>query len=351
MIIDRLHLYRYEIPLARTLRIGSRTLGTRSGLILILTDEQGFSGAGDIAPLPGLHRETIPDCIRQLHELKVHQRLDRFTKPDLTDTWAVRLKGPGLFPAVTFGLQTALLNLIASRAGKRVAALLASDPLRRIPVNALITEEMQADTLSASGCTIYKIKAGRRSLKEEIGWIQKIALRLPAGARLRIDANCRWDMDTAVQFCRAIEDLPVEYIEEPLQDPRELPALAGKISFPIALDEHLPAYLGRDLPEWVGALVIKPAIMPVLDQLGKIGEKGIPVVISDTFQTGVGILMLAELAAALGQQDLAMGFDTLNWLSEDILVDRPVVKNGALTCRSPVTLNDLDLSRLQEMEF
>ncbi len=351
MIIQRLNLYRYELPLTRPLHIGSRIFDTRSGLIVSFTDDEGFSGAGEIAPLPGLHRESISGCIKQLQDLKAGGRLDRFETSDLKRSWGIHSFGNTVFPSVTFGIDSALLQLRAVQTGKRVAALFTSNPQKRIPVNALLTDETQTGAFSGSGYTTFKIKAGRRSLKEEIGWIQNIALRLPAGARLRIDANCRWDLNRAVQFCQALEGLPVEYIEEPLQDSRELPALAEKISFRIALDENLPAYLDRDLPDWVGAVVVKPAVFPVLDRLAAVREKDIPVVISDTFQTGAGILMLAELAAALDQGDLAMGLDTLSWLSEDILLDRPVIKNGALDCRSPVSPADLDLSRLEEIKI
>ncbi len=350
MIIDRIRLYRYNIALKRPLRISSRLLSDRTGLILVLEDRRGCSGVGEIAPLPGLHSETVSDCVNQIKILNDNPLLTRFNDNDLFETWANQISSVNLFPSVSFGLQSALIQIAACKENKTVRATLSEKSRDRIPVNALITGKEDNRLFDRSGYKTFKIKTGRREKREEIKWILDLCKHLPAGGRLRFDANCQWDMHTALEFCHALEGLPVEYLEEPLQDHRQLPYLAEKVTLPIALDENLSWYVKEVIPDWIGALVIKPTLLPVMSRLMAFRDKGIPVVLSDTFQTGVGISFLAELAGALCQDDLAMGFDTLSWLAEDILLSPAVIENGEIRLADKsITFNDLNSALLKKI--
>ncbi|MFO1531237.1 MAG: enolase C-terminal domain-like protein [Kiritimatiellia bacterium] len=42
--------------------------------------------------------------------------------------------------------------------------------------------------------------------------------------RLRLDANQAWDLHDATAFARAVADLPVDYLEEPLKTPPNCPS-------------------------------------------------------------------------------------------------------------------------------
>jgi len=55
MKIQTLALYSYTIPLT--------TGQIRSGALVNITDEQGNSGWGDIAPLPKWSKETLEDAL------------------------------------------------------------------------------------------------------------------------------------------------------------------------------------------------------------------------------------------------------------------------------------------------
>jgi len=350
--IDKIRLYRYQIALNRPLRISSRTLTDRTGLVLVLEDHRGFTGMGEIAPLPGLHAESLHDCVNQIKSLNDNHFFSRLYDVGLLDGWTGESASLNIFPGLEFGMQSAMLQIKAGQNNKTVRSLLSDNSCDQIPVNALITGEEDNRDWSESGYRTFKIKTGRLDKKDELRWILDIARQLPAGARLRFDANCRWDMETALEFCHALEGLPVEYLEEPLMDHRQLQSLAEKVNIPVALDEHLPLYIKEDIPDWIGGLVIKPTIIPVMSRLRSFRKRGIPIVLSDTFQTGLGISMLAELAGALGQVDLAMGFDTLNWLAEDILLNPPVIENGQLALPDKaLNFNDLDQALLKEIKL
>jgi len=343
-------IFRYTISLRRPLRISRVTISSRTGLILVLSSPEGATGLGDIAPLPGLHTETIPDCIRQLRDLKKENYPDRFRESRDSGFWYKPVSGEKLLPAVAFGLQSALLGLTASESGRTVRSLLSTDPLDEIEVNALITDENDGRSFLKSGFRTFKIKVGRRKVDDEMAWIRRLMDSLPSGVQLRLDANCQWDFNTAEQVCSRLEGLPVEFIEEPLQDRRDLPRLAERVNIPIALDENLADFTRREIPGWLGAAVVKPALLPAIEPVMRLRKAGKKVVISDTFQTGVGISLEAELAAALGQKEVAMGFDTLNRLDEDIVTGGPVIEQGKIKLEeNAMTFGRLKVSRLEEI--
>jgi O-succinylbenzoate synthase len=343
-------IFRYKIGLRHPIRISRVTISSRTGLILVLIAPSGAAGLGEIAPLPGLHTEIIPDCIRQLQDLKKKNYPDRLRGHYSSGLWNEPVPGEKLLPSVAFGLQSALLGLTASESGRTVRSLLSDNPLDEIAVNALITDQDDGRSFLKSSFRTFKIKVGRRKMDAELNWIRGLMESLPSGAQLRLDANCKWDFTTAEKFCRGLEGLPVEFIEEPLLNYRELPRLAEKVNIPIALDENLADFTREEIPEWLGAAVVKPALLPDIEPVMRLRKTGMKVVISDAFQTGVGIFMEAELAAALGQKDVAMGFDTLSRLTERIVTGGPVIERGRINLgKSAMTFGQLRTSLLEEI--
>ena len=74
----------YERPLRSPLVVGGHTLYTRQGLIVTVTDEQGRSGQGEIAPLPGLHAEGLEAAQADVTRLGAAARRFIVTRSDVT---------------------------------------------------------------------------------------------------------------------------------------------------------------------------------------------------------------------------------------------------------------------------
>jgi O-succinylbenzoate synthase len=131
--------------------------------------------------------------------------------------------------------------------------------------------------------------------------LEQLLARLPAGSRLRLDANGGWDRATAWQWAeRLAEDPRLEWLEQPLA-PADLPGLqelARRV--PVALDEslqHDPA-LRRHWPGWQ---VRRPAVegdpRPLLAALQQGGGGASAVVLSTAFETGIAQRLVGHLAA------------------------------------------------------
>lgn len=320
MKIVRMKISRYELPLVKPISIRGEELWTRSGWIIELFNDSGQIGWGEIAPLPGFSREDIESAQEQIDDLR--NSLESIETKEL-------------FPSVRCGIEMALWNL-----SKRVGPL-------HLWINGLLSgtkEEVlrEAKEMASSGYRTVKLKVGHRKLEEEIEWTQQIRKIIGTEVALRCDANRSWSFAEAERFAEGVWECAIEYLEEPLADPADLPRFIEKTSIPVALDESLLDLSIREIPR-VEAVVLKPTLLGGLERTRQWVEWAqslhIRPVISSLFETGVGIRTLAAFAATLPQNDLSFGFDTYRWLREDILNPSIEIKNGKIELGTSYTLN------------
>lgn len=348
MTIADFKIFLYTIPLKQNLMIRGQELKCRQGLVLQLTDEQGTSSLGEIAPLPGLSLETLEEARTEVLSLKT--KICNQTLPDGLEqlnggfsSWIEEMK---LFPSVRFGIETAVLNLKASAKNIPLAALLHGNYDQHVPVNGLLigakeTIVDQARDMVEQGYRAIKLKVGASDLEEDIEKVKAVSEAIQRKALLRLDANQSWDFDQALRFGKAIGPAAVEYIEEPFDFAQGKPfADTSKISefyhettIPVALDESIPSLDFEMIQsiEGVEVLIIKPTLWGGLErtwQLVKNAKKsGIRVIISSSFETGLGLTALASLACGISH-NVPIGLDTLKWFEKDLLIDKPEIKNG-----------------------
>ncbi len=364
VIIDKAGLYAYTLPLARQLIIAGRRLMVRQGLIVRLSDNSGNTGWGEIAPLPGLHSDTLARCQSEVQQWLQSAtgrevRLPDFNQFPKTSDGIEALEG--LTPATVFGLETALFNLGAAQMQSTLARFWYDKPIKRVAVNGLLMRDLedvgqQIVALYKQGYRTVKIKVGGISIAREVRRIRRITDILPEAMRLRLDANRSWRLEEAVEFARALDIQKVEYIEEPLRDSYDLGLFYAECGLPWAMDESLGETRWDEIIEQPGltALVLKPAFLggflQTLQRIHRVSSRKISFVISDTFNSGVSIAALTAFAAALRQQGVAMGLATYQYLSEDVLSDRLEIKEGAINVRDAerktVRLNTQKLTKL-----
>jgi O-succinylbenzoate synthase len=170
---------------------------------------------------------------------------------------------------------------------------------------------------------------------------------------LRLDANRAWGFGEAVAFARAVRDVRVEYVEEPLADAALLPRFADDTDLPVALDESLVRMEPEDLEDhrYASAVVLKPTLLGGISRTLRMAEVanrlGIAPVVSSAYEGGVGTLGLISLAATIGEAPA--GLDTYRRLAEDVLrppldLDAPHLDvRAALETRREVALEGLEL--------
>ncbi len=278
--------------------------------------EDDISVWGDAAPFPGLHHEKIENI---LHWLKTKIFLIENLN-EIED-----LKTP--FPSVDFAISSCILQWQAKKKGIDLRHFLSISARDTIPVNALITGTGE-DALKSlnqaqkKGYKYFKVKVGRQSIESDIALLKKICESLEIESWLRLDANQAWTFEEAVRFFSEFKNFPIEYIEEPLKKSKDIPKLHKEFEIPIALDESLydqdPEFL--DFFSEFDAIVLKPSrigsIKKTLYWIDKAKYNQIKTIISSSFDSGVGLRVCAEIAAA--KTTTASGLDTFSWFKKDV---------------------------------
>jgi len=333
--------FRYELPLVAPLRLGRQELLSRSGFIIRLGDDEGHVGYGEVTPFPNLHRETVEDALRQWRELQPD--LPGGTLPEglerLQGSFEHWLGDYRLYPSLRHGLETAVLNYLACCRRTTLAALLNPVYHKSLQCNALLIDSAelaaQGRQLSAAGYTTVKLKVGRQLLERDIAFVRNARQALGSACSLRLDANRYWDLTTAVRFGQAVATCEIEYIEEPLADPRQSATFYEMTGIPVALDESLalanPATL--DVPPGVAAFVLKPAVLGGFERTLRFIELArrhrLKTVISSVFESGIGLAALANYAAAVCGP-VPVGLDTYRWLRQDLPEQRFTADGGRI---------------------
>ncbi|PRX62288.1 galactarate dehydratase /L-talarate dehydratase [Nonomuraea fuscirosea] len=146
-------------------------------------------------------------------------------------------------------IDIALWDLKAKRAGLPLAKLLGSyrDSVRTYNTSGGFLhapiEEVQARASQslADGIGGIKIKVGQPDMREDLRRLAAVREHLGEGVPLMVDANQQWDRASALRFGRAVEELGLVWIEEPLDayDAEGHAQLAAALDTPIATGEML----------------------------------------------------------------------------------------------------------------
>lgn len=342
-----LQLYEYALPLKRPFRIGKIDMKIRRGFLICAFDGR-FSGWGEASPLPGFSSDTPHDVIDQFHKFLSKGIVNN------ENNWRRFLQAKVITavssPALRFGLESALIALRAAQQGMTPTIFLGGR-CEKITINGLAfgdsADELvrQAARLAEEGYRVVKIKVGRLALAEEIAAIKEIAA---FNLRLRLDANRLLTLDQAVDFARAVADLPIEYIEEPVADPRDLSEFCRRSPIAPALDESLlmPEYENLPAAAWILKPGIHGGLVDLIARIERAQERGILPVISSPLLSAVGLRMAAALAAAFCP-DEPMGLDTASLFSRDFIRSPISTKGGVLELSQLENNLSIDVTELK----
>ncbi|MEY3963333.1 MAG: o-succinylbenzoate synthase [Cyanobacteriota bacterium] len=153
--------------------------------------------------------------------------------------------------------------------------------------------------VGADAALTVKWKVAALPEAEERALLDALLQRLPASARLRLDANGGWDLPTAQRWADRLADEPrLQWLEQPLAPQAFGSLLQLAEELPVALDESLPHLLPQQRAAWPGWLVRRPLQegdpRPLLQQL----QAGLPrQMISTAFETGIGRRCVEHMAA------------------------------------------------------
>jgi len=349
MSLCRWKLFHYSLPLTETLCLLGHEMHERTGLILRLHDENDGTSVGDnygdgeIAPLPGMHPETLSEA-----ETQIRDYLSGNTLPVTCSA--------ALFGSVNFGLDMALRTMFQNpnvskfQSFKETAG---NDPKpsridftgQIFPVNGLAVGsgtvlEMECGELRNGGFKAVKLKVGQLTILQDIERVRLARKILGTEIALRLDANRAWEWEDAVKFAEAVEDFNIDYCEEPILDSNKLEKLHLQTGMPLALDETLwyAPTPKSDTPakhvslSGIRALILKPSILGGWNNtkmwIEHAQKNGIHCVLSSCFESGLGLNWIAFMAHELLSEKFPAGLDTSKWFEQDLIEPRLLIQNG-----------------------
>ncbi|MFE6826287.1 mandelate racemase/muconate lactonizing enzyme family protein [Streptomyces sp. NPDC057690] len=231
-----------RLELTEPLRI-SRSVMTARDAVWLTVEHDGVTGHGE-AVTSVYYRLDAGALERFLTE--VGTDLARFPDPEsaLEALRVGELAGESAPPAVTAGVEAALLDLAGKRAGSPIHRLLgATAPpvaatARTIGITSLAHAAAQARCLAAGGFEVIKVKAGTPDPEDDVERVRVIRDAAPR-ARLLLDPNGAWTVAQAAALLHRFADLGVEAVEQPVApgDPAALGALAARSPLPVIADE------------------------------------------------------------------------------------------------------------------
>lgn len=222
-------------------------------------------------------------------------------------------------------------------------------PVRdQVPVNATVpavpADEVAGILARFDGCTTAKVKVAEpgQSLQDDVERVAATRDALGARGQVRIDANCGWSRENAVEALTALGPFALEYAEQPCETVEDLAGvrvdLARRgVEVPIAADESIrkaedPMRVKQQ--EAADLIVVKaPPLGGVANALRVITEVGLPAVVSSALDTSVGIRAGVALAAALPDLQHACGLGTARLYGGDVTPQPLVAVAGYVPVR------------------
>ncbi|MFC6631963.1 mandelate racemase/muconate lactonizing enzyme family protein [Microbulbifer taiwanensis] len=215
----------------------------RNVVVKIITDSGifGWGEASPFAPITGDSQESNHIAAQQLARLLLGR-----------DPLAieVRMAEINAFttgePSVRSAFDMALYDIAAKAAGLPLYRFLGGE--RReirtdltIGIQSRVEDTLAlADKTLAAGFNAIKLKVGRPGLVD-VDHVAAVRELAGPDVAIKIDSNQGWDFPTAVANLRAMQDLGVEYSEQPLAawDIGGLARLRDRVNLPICADESL----------------------------------------------------------------------------------------------------------------
>lgn len=244
--------------------------------------------------------------------------------------------------ALSAARECAALDHAARAAGVPLAEQLGGMRWRRIPVNALLAATdpaeaaAEAAALVARGFRCLKLKLSPRDLAGDRRRLAAVRAAVGPAVALRADANAAWTVAEAIAALRALADLALEYVEQPVASLADLAAVRRAVAVPIAADESVVDAASVDAlvaAEAADVIVIKPALLgprASLEAARRAHAAGLAVTVTSALDSSVGIAFAAHVAAAVAAPLRACGLATAELLAGDLVREPLAIVAGAL---------------------
>jgi O-succinylbenzoate synthase len=316
----------YALPFKESYVTARGVLQRREMVLLRLRDEDGAVGLGEAVPLSLRGGVGLAEVVREL------------------EGWAESQEVEGLSAPARCAVATARMDLLGRRAADK-----GRGESEAVPCNATLVAgapevvAVEAERWAADGFTTFKLKLGAESVKNlveqgksrtragDVEQVQAVREAIGPSARIRVDANAAWDLETAKRRLGELEPYGIELAEQPVATLEEMGELAESTSIPLAADESVASLEEAERAAAMGACAYTGI------KLSKVGGPEVALAIADVlpaFITSaldgpVGIAAAARVAQTVGGE-LAHGLATQRLFASTIASVECELRDGML---------------------
>lgn len=339
-----LKLYPFELPFRHPFTISRKSKSTQPLLVVKLQEDELY-GLGETAD-NSYYEMTVTKLTNDIEKIRPFIQRYHLNQPE--QLWS------DLYPQLQnnmfalCAIDIAAWDLYAKRQNKKLYEIwgldISHNPMTDYTIG-IDTIENMVKKLNEFPWPIYKIKLGTG---EDVDIIK--ALRKHTNAIFRVDANCAWTAQEAIENSKALADLQVEFIEQPLPaDNREGMKRVYEFSaLPVIADESCiheeDVTPCSKLFHGINIKLTKcGGITPALRMIAMAKQLGLKIMTGSMNESTVGTSAVAHLLPYLDYVDmdgpLLLGADTAEGVRFDfgkvIYADRPgtgaVLKGNTLS--------------------
>jgi L-Ala-D/L-Glu epimerase len=319
-----LKLHAFDLPLRHTFTISRESITSQPTLIVELS-QGGVSGYGE-ATSNKYYGFTIERMARDLAAIKPLLGAASLGDPDAL--WSQCQPALKDDPFALCALDQAAHDLWGKLRGQPVWELwglsIEKTPRSNYTIGIDRPEVMVEKMNEFPGWPIYKVKLGTPN---DLDIVRE--LRKHTQAIFRVDANCGWTAEQAIEYAPQLKQLGVEFIEQPLPADRwnDLRRVGAASALPIIADES--CIVESDVERCHGVfrginikLVKCGGLTPARRMISEARRLGLSVMVGCMTESTVGISAIAQLLPLLDYVDMDGAVLLAEDVAEGVRLDR-----------------------------
>ncbi len=225
-------------------------------------------------------------------------------------------------------------TLPAAMLGKAVSRKELTDHLDVLANTKLVVEFALAQARK-SGFRSFKLKSAAYSPAWDWKLLNELREALPQ-ARIRFDPNANYGPATAIDLCRRLDSLGLEFFEDPTGELEGIARLKAAVKTPVATnmwvikDEHLVPAIRRKAVDVVLGDIFMWGGIDALRRMARVTHAyGLKPALHSVYETGIATVANLHIASALPEVEYPND-SGLHFLSSDVLAEAQEVKDGAM---------------------
>lgn len=346
--LGRMDTFIVDVPTIRPHVLAMATMHAQAMVIVRLVDADGIEGIGEGTTIGGLsYGPESPESIKSAIDTYIYPILLNCDLSQVGMTMAAVAHSVRDNHFAKCAVETALLDMAGKRLGVPVSDLIGGGRVRdHLPVAwTLASGETGQDIaeaermLAARRHRIFKLKIGKRPVREDVAHVEAICDALGDRASVRVDVNQNWTEAQAELGMAMLRDVGCELVEQPVNgdDLIAMARLTERQAIPLMADEALHGprtafWVAANLSARVFAIKIaQSGGLHAAAQVAAIGAAaGIGLYGGTMLEGGVGTAASAHVFATV--PELAWGTELFGplLLTEELLAEPLVYENFSL---------------------